>query len=97
MMLKKRDEKSSGMSWTKVCWCSFHFIQLLEKVVDCAAPLPPTFPIILTMNLISLVNTDIALGQQSPVPTFHQGIHTKGDSLSLSTGGWALQMVIHKN
>ena len=36
--------------------------------MDYAAPLPPTFPIILTMNLISLVNTDIALGQQSPLP-----------------------------
>ena len=49
------------------------------------------------MNLISLVNTDIALGQQSPLPTFHQGILTKGDSLSLSTDGWAPEMVIHKN
>ena len=49
--------------------------------------LPPyhqTFPIILTMNLISLVNTDIAPGQQTPVPTFQEDIHMKGESLSHS-------------
>lgn len=60
-------------------------------------PYHPTFPIILTMNLISLVNTDIAPGQQTPVPTFQEDIHMKGESLSLSADVWALEMVIHNN
>ena len=58
-------------------------------------PYHPTFPIILTMNLISLVNTDIAPGQQSlahiPLRYSHEGWVT----LSLSAAAWALQMVIY--
>ena len=49
------------------------------------------------MNLISLVNTDIAPGQQTPDPTFQEDIHMKGESLSLSADVCALEMVIQNN
>ena len=53
---------------TKVWMCGFNLLLVWWKLWIVLPPYHPTFPIILTMNLISLVNTDIAPGQQSRVP-----------------------------